>query len=103
MPSARMSWYCKDGKLIDYLDEDVRTFYDSFKRGARFSGKQLDSSGSSVFALLACTCLHIHKNVEYFPVFFQKVFIELHLFVFQQVNCTQAHARLLAMQSSGDI
>ncbi|KAI0221627.1 Long-chain-fatty-acid--CoA ligase 5 [Lamellibrachia satsuma] len=37
MPSARMSWYCKDGKLIDYLDEDVRTFYDSFKRGARFS------------------------------------------------------------------
>ncbi|KAI0221629.1 Long-chain-fatty-acid--CoA ligase 5 [Lamellibrachia satsuma] len=37
MPSARMSRYCKDGKLVEYFYEDVRTFYDGFRRGARVS------------------------------------------------------------------
>ncbi|KAK2192641.1 hypothetical protein NP493_27g04000 [Ridgeia piscesae] len=38
MPSARMSWKCKDGKLVESIFDDVRTFYDAFKRGARVSG-----------------------------------------------------------------
>ncbi|KAK2192639.1 hypothetical protein NP493_27g03000 [Ridgeia piscesae] len=37
MPSARTSWYCKNGQLVEYLHEDLRTFYDGFKRGARLS------------------------------------------------------------------
>jgi len=49
MPSARMSWKCKDGKLVESIFDDVRTFYDAFKRGARVSGKP--KTGTEVYEM----------------------------------------------------
>ncbi|KAL5018438.1 hypothetical protein ScPMuIL_004160 [Solemya velum] len=34
---ARISRYCKNGKLVEYLDKDVRTLYEAFRNGARLS------------------------------------------------------------------
>ncbi|KAK3588976.1 hypothetical protein CHS0354_043146 [Potamilus streckersoni] len=34
---ARVSRFCKDGKLLVYIDEEVRTLHDAFRHGARLS------------------------------------------------------------------
>ena len=34
---ARISKLCKDGKLLEYLDENVQTLHEAFKNGARAS------------------------------------------------------------------
>jgi hypothetical protein len=36
---ARISKLCKDGKLLEYLDENVQTLHEAFKNGARASSK----------------------------------------------------------------
>ncbi|KAK2192643.1 hypothetical protein NP493_27g05007 [Ridgeia piscesae] len=40
MTAARTSGFCKDGQLVEYVYENVRTFYDGFKRGAQIAGNR---------------------------------------------------------------
>jgi len=50
MTAARTSGFCKDGQLVEYVYENVRTFYDGFKRGAQIAGKLVCMYESSVLA-----------------------------------------------------
>ena len=38
---VRVSQYAKDGKLIEYIEEDSRTVYELFQRGLRVSSEFL--------------------------------------------------------------
>lgn len=54
---SRISGLCKDGKLVEFLFEDVRTLYEGFVSGSHASRKYL-----AVFHIILCCCSMLFKE-----------------------------------------